>query len=89
MNRALVRNVFKTQDFSVSPSPLGTDWAFELGLTVWGLGLGGSGTKGLGLGLDNFMTLSQPPYQVPKSSKTECLLSSFNSQTKTKWVKIS
>ena len=25
----------------------------ELGLTVWGLGLGGSWTKGLGLGLDN------------------------------------
>ena len=40
-------------DFSVSPSPLVTDWVFELGLTGLGLGLGGLGTKGLGLGLDN------------------------------------
>ena len=42
-------------DFSVSPSPLVPDWAFELGLTGLGLGLGGLGTKGLdlGLGLDN------------------------------------
>ena len=39
---------------SVSPSPLGTNWAFELGLTGLWLGLGGLGTKGFGTGLDNF-----------------------------------
>ena len=39
----------------VSTSPLGTDWAFELGMTGLGLGIGGLGTKGLGLGLDNLM----------------------------------
>ena len=37
-------------DFSVSPSPLGTNLGFELGCT--GLGLGGLRTKGLGPGLD-------------------------------------
>ena len=36
------------QDSSVSPSPLGTNWVFELGRT--GLGLG---VDGLGIGLDN------------------------------------
>ena len=41
------------QDFSVSPSPLGTNWVFELGWTGLGIGLGGLGTKGLGPGLDN------------------------------------
>ena len=30
---------------SVSPSPLGTDWAFELGLTGLGLGQGVWGQK--------------------------------------------
>ena len=37
-------------DFSVSPSPLVPEWAFELGLTGLGLGLGGLGTMGLGFG---------------------------------------
>ena len=40
-------------DFSVSPSPLRTNWGFELGWTGLGLGLGGFGAKGLGTGLDN------------------------------------
>ena len=35
-------------DFSVSPSPLRTNWGFELGWTGLGLGLGGFETKGLG-----------------------------------------
>ena len=35
-------------DFSVSPSPFGTSWVFELSWTRLGLGLGGLGTKGLG-----------------------------------------
>ena len=39
-------------DFSVSPSPFGTNFGFELGCTGLGLGLGGIGTKGLGPGLD-------------------------------------
>ena len=39
-------------DFSVSPSPLETNLGFELG--GLGLGLGGSGTKGLGTGLDTY-----------------------------------
>ena len=34
------------QDFSVSPSPFGTTWGFELGWTGFGLGLGGLRTKG-------------------------------------------
>ena len=38
-------------DFSVSPSPLGTNLGFELGWT--GVGLGGLRNKGLGPGLDN------------------------------------
>ena len=41
-------------DFSVSPSPLGTNLGFELGCTWLGLGLVGFGTKGYGTGLDNF-----------------------------------
>ena len=41
------------QDFSVSPSPLGTNWVFELGWTGLGLGLEGLGTKGLVSGIDN------------------------------------
>ena len=45
------------QDFSVSPSPLGTYWVFELILTWLGLGLGGFGTKGLGPGLDNILLM--------------------------------
>ena len=52
------------EDFSVSPSPLGTDWAFELGLIGLGLGLGGLGTKGLGLGLDNLEILEFPKSQL-------------------------
>ena len=41
------------QYFSVSPSPLWTNFGFVLGLTGLGLGLGGLRTKGLGPGLDN------------------------------------
>ena len=37
-------------DFSVSP--LGTNLGFALGWTGFGLDLGGSGSKGLGTGLD-------------------------------------
>ena len=40
-------------DFSVSPSPLGTNLGFDLGLTWFGLALGG-----LGPGLDNFLDTS-------------------------------
>ena len=42
------------QDFSVSPSPLGTNWVSELIGTWLGLSLGGLGTKGLGTVLDNY-----------------------------------
>ena len=45
------RAVCGLQDFSDSPSPLGPNLGFELGLTGLGLGLGGFGTKGLGPGL--------------------------------------
>ena len=38
------------QDFSVSPSPLGTNLGFELGLTGLGSGLGALRNKGLGFG---------------------------------------
>ena len=38
------------QDFSVSPSPLWANLGFKLGWTGLGLGLGGSGTKGFGVG---------------------------------------
>ena len=41
------------QDFSVSPSPFGTNKGFDLGCTGLGLYLGGLRTKGLGTGLDN------------------------------------
>ena len=41
------------QDFSASPSPLDTNWAFELIGTWLGFGLGVFGTKGSGPGLDN------------------------------------
>ena len=40
-------------DFSVSPSPLQTNWVLELGWTGLGMGLWGLGTKGLVTGLDN------------------------------------
>ena len=40
------------EQFSVSPRPLGTNLGFELGWTWFGFGLGGSGNKGLGPGLD-------------------------------------
>ena len=40
-------------DFSVSPSPLGTNWVLELIETWLGLGLEVFGTKGFGTGLDN------------------------------------
>ena len=46
------------QHFSVIPSPLGFSWGFDPGWT--GLGLGGFGTKGLGLGLDNLKIESFP-----------------------------
>ena len=43
------------QDFSVSPSPLATNWVFELS---WGWAkVGGLGTKGLGPGLHNIGTI--------------------------------
>ena len=38
------------QDFSVSPIPLWVNLGFKLGWNGLGLGLGGSGHKGLGLG---------------------------------------
>ena len=38
------------QDFIVSPSPLWVNLGFKLGWTGLGLGLGGSGTKGFGVG---------------------------------------
>ena len=38
------------QDFSVSPSPLWVNLGFKLGQTGLGLVLGGSGTKGFGVG---------------------------------------
>ena len=41
------------QHFSVSPSPFGTNLGFKLGWIGLGLGLGGSGNKGFGPGLDN------------------------------------
>ena len=41
------------QDFSVSPSPLGPNWVFDLGWTGLGLGLWGFWDKVLGTGLDN------------------------------------
>ena len=41
------------QDFSVSPSPLGPNWVFDLGWTGLGLGLRGFWDKVLGTGLDN------------------------------------
>ena len=47
------------QDFSVSPSPLGPNWVFELGWTWLGLGLGGFGTKGLGTGLEQKLFLTK------------------------------
>ena len=37
--------------FSVSNSPLGPNWVFELGRTGLGLGLGGSGIRFWGQGL--------------------------------------
>ena len=46
-------------DFSVSPSPFGTNWVLELIGTWMGLGLGGFGTKGLGPGLDNYSGLCE------------------------------
>ena len=41
------------QDFSVSPSPLGPNWVFELGWTRLGSGLGVLGIRFLGQGLTN------------------------------------
>ena len=38
---------FCPHDYSVSPSPLGTNLGFELGCTGFGLGLGGIGSQGL------------------------------------------
>ena len=37
-----------SHDFSVSPSPLGTNWVFQLGWIRLGLDLGVLGTKGFG-----------------------------------------
>ena len=72
------------EDFSVSPSPLGTYWAFELNLTGLWLDLGGLGTKGLGLGFDNIVFSS-----IPKVQEAICIYltseksmkSSFNLKT--------
>ena len=41
------------QVFSVSPSPIETNWVLEFFGTWSGLGLGAFGTKGFGTGLDN------------------------------------
>ena len=46
------------QDCSVIPSPLVTDWVFELVGTWLGQGLCDFGTRGLGIGLDNGRTKS-------------------------------
>ena len=43
---------------SVSPSPLGTNWVFEIGLTGFWMDLGGLGTKGSGTVLDNYTILN-------------------------------
>ena len=43
--------------FSVSPSPLGTNWVLELFGTWLGFGLGVFGTNGLGTGLDNYFPI--------------------------------
>ena len=49
-----------------------TDWAFELGFTGLGLGLGGLGTEGLGLGLDNIVAKSDTNTKLFKS-ELQCL----------------
>ena len=49
------------QDFSVSPSPLGTYWVLELIGNRLGLGLGCFRTEGLGPGLDNNVEHYQHP----------------------------
>ena len=49
----LTEHVELIHDFSVSPSPLGTNWVFQLGWIGLGLDLGVLGTKALGTGLDN------------------------------------
>ena len=41
------------QYFTVTLSPLGTNWVFELFGTLMEEGLGGFGTRGFGQGLDN------------------------------------
>ena len=35
----------ESEDFRVSPNPLGTNWVFELIRTLVGQGLGGFGTR--------------------------------------------
>ena len=40
-------------DFSVSPSPLGPNWVFELGFDLVAVGPRGLGDEVLGTGLDN------------------------------------
>ena len=57
--------------FIVHGSVHGPDWAFKLSLTGLGLGLGGLGTKGLRLGLDNY---SSPPAAGWRLVKTKELL---------------
>ena len=47
------------QHFSVSPSPLGPNWVFDLGWTGLGLGLWGFWDKVLGTGLDNIQDDTQ------------------------------
>ena len=61
------------QDFSVSPSPLGPNWVFDLGWTGLGLGIWGFWDKVLGTGLDNIyssylaiVVLSTPSSELPK-----------------------
>ena len=46
-------------DFSVNPSPLETNLAFELGWPRFGSGLGDLRTQGLGPGLDNLDRLAE------------------------------
>ena len=49
----LLGTVLGSSTMFISPSPLGTNWGYELGWTGMGLGLRGFETKGLGTGLDN------------------------------------
>ena len=69
------------QDFSVSPSPLGTNCFFELIGNWLGLGLGGLRTKGLGPGLGNIWTQMCPRYPV-KMTAEDTTISQSEASTK-------